>query len=231
VVIDYNVLYGLPGDREDHYLDMMTQIPAIYHLIPPISRNETVVTRFAPLQAAPDRFGLTMRAVHNECYDVLLSRQYLQDSGFDLDDYAYYFQRNFEYSEDLVEVYKQLRHQIDHWKCQHRERFVELSYTDVDGRLMFTDSRFETVRKFSVSSLASCIYRACDLKPTNVKRGLPGIARTASEDELAGAMKELTSRRLLWTEGDLALGLAVEEQICRQHEADRWTHRWMSLYT
>src|SRR5206468_4419678 len=66
LIIYYNILYGLPGDSVDAYEAMLESLPRIYHLMPPVSRTETVVTRFAPLQMNPEKFGSSARPVHHE---------------------------------------------------------------------------------------------------------------------------------------------------------------------
>src|SRR5207253_7913709 len=82
IIVDYNILYGLPGDQPEEYEEMLTMIPRIYHLSPPVARTQTVITRFAPLQVDPKRFGMTQHR-HHPCYDVLFSEDFLTASGFD----------------------------------------------------------------------------------------------------------------------------------------------------
>ena len=152
VIIDYNILYGLPSDTAEVYAAMIEAIPRLYHLTPPISRNETVVTRFAPLQVSPARFGVTSQALHHACYDVLFSKEFLRTTGFSLDSYAYYFGRNFQYAEYLEVSYAQLRYQVDHWKEQHRLHFVELSYFPVESCLQITDTRYGSADTYVLNS-------------------------------------------------------------------------------
>jgi ribosomal peptide maturation radical SAM protein 1 len=228
IVINYNILYGLPSDDLESYLDMLQAIPTLYHLTPPASRTETVITRFAPLQATPTRFGLGPFAPHNACYDMLFSKQFLMDSGFDLDSYAYYFQRTFAFSPQLELVYAQLRQQVDHWRALHRERFVELSYEIEDGRARLRDTRFAEHDAFELTRDASAVLLACDARPVNTVR----VARELGLDDAAmhAAVEELTKYRVVWREKDLLLGLAVPHDVSDAHAASGWCRDWRQVY-
>jgi len=229
IIVDYNLLYGLPKDGADDYVGMLERIPSIYHLNPPVSRTEVVVTRFAPLQADPARFGLP-KPRHHKCYDVMFSAQFLEDSGFDLDEYAYYFDRNFEYSHELQTLYSQMVLQVEHWKGMHRDRFVRLSYHEADGHLMFTDSRFQAEgTTFSLSIAASKVYSALDWVPVPAEKVAGGLS-DCGEDGFESALAELERRRLIWREGHLLFGLGVEREIADAHERSGWTQLWPALW-
>lgn len=233
LIIDYNILYGLPSDTEEMYLPIIEQLPSLYHLIPPISRNETVVTRFAPLQADPARFGIATSAVHHLSYDVLLSQKFLAESGFSLDSYAYYFDRNFSYAPELELVYSQMCIQIDHWKNQHRIRFVELSYIVRNDHVEVVDSRFGGEESYALSRVASQMYLACDQRPTPLDklRLICDGNDLMPEDTFEQALSELKARRLVWIEGSYALGLAIDRAVTDAHKQTGWCKAWWSLYT
>ena len=157
----YNVLYGLPDDQPQDYEAVVERLPRLYHLMPPSARTETIVTRFAPLQTDFQRFNLQDQPVHHECYDTWFSQDFLARSGFSLDEYAYYFKRNFSYSPVLSQLYLELVMQIDHWKALHRGGFVELSYErGADGTLTVTDTRYGPHPPYALSAAASTLYEA-----------------------------------------------------------------------
>lgn len=232
--INYNVLYGLPDDSVDDYQDMLERIPTLYHLTPPCSRTEIVVTRFAPLETKPEDFGLTVRAIHHDCYDVLFTQDFLNRSGLDLDDYAYYFQRNFDYPQDLQIAYRQLTSQIDWWKAQHRERFVELSWALSGDELLITDTRFDPeAASYPLSVPAARLYLELDERPSNVRRAIRVLTADGAllPEQADPAVAELTERRLLWQEGDLALGLGVEASVAGARRDEKWPQQWPSLWS
>src|SRR5205809_709342 len=100
---------------------------------------------------------------------MLFSGDFLTRSGFSLDSYAYFFERGFEYSNDLDILYHQLCQQVDHWKALHRERFVELSYDVDEGRVSIVDSRYRDECRYRLSAEASAVYLACDFRPISLR--------------------------------------------------------------
>jgi ribosomal peptide maturation radical SAM protein 1 len=233
LTIYYNLLFGLPTDELEDYRRMCELMPRLYHLAPPVSRTEVVITRFAPLQADPGRFGIQAPARHHDCYDVLFSKQFLTSTGFALDDYCYYFNRNFPVPEDVGLAYDQLVRQVDHWKMLHRQRFVELSVSQNGDSLAIRDSRFssDTV-EYELSRAASRLYDAIDEIPTNSRRAVHSLSVQFGIGEKAAqaALEELDERRLIWREGDLVLGLALPKATSESHRDDKWTRKWLSNY-
>ena len=230
MVIHYNVLFGFPHEELKWFQDLFAAIPAIYHLTPPISRSLVQITRFAPLQADPTRFGIAVRALHDWRYDVMFSRAFLERTGMSLDDYVYCFERTFDTSPELKEAHRILVHQIEHWKNQHRVRDVELSYepTDTGGR--FIDSRFGPSVTIDVDAPTWRVYQEVDGSPraiSEVRRtlGLDGI----DEATVDSALELLVTARLVWQEGRQALGLAVPIEISRAHAESNWKAAWISL--
>jgi ribosomal peptide maturation radical SAM protein 1 len=231
LIIHYNILYGLPGDDVGAYKEMLRQLPRLYHLMPPISRTETMVTRFAPLQSDPARFGIEAKPAHHHCYDVLFSERFLSETGFSLDDYGYYFERNFEYSRELRSAYTDLVVQVDHWKMLHRTRFVELSSEWHEDVMSIDDSRYSTGESFELSLAASAIMREAEHRPVNVDTIRRDILHRSGivDTDFDEALRELEERRLIWQEGNLILGLASSRQVVNSHKENGWTKKWMCI--
>ena len=233
VTVHYNILFGLPGDTAPVYRAMLRNIPQLYHFIPPVTCTDTAITRFAPLQSDPERFGLSKPHVHHHCYDMLFSGDFLAQSGFSYDSYAYFFERSFDYSEELEILYRQLCQQVDHWKALHRDRFVELSFDVLDGQVSIVDSRFEENEcHYTLSAAASAVYLACDTRPTKLHKlnsQLEIAGRNLSEPAFTAAIDELVARRLIWSEDDSILGLAAPRSVSAQHRKSGWCRSWDSL--
>jgi ribosomal peptide maturation radical SAM protein 1 len=229
IIIDYNLLYGLPGDNEQDYEEMLLFVPRIYHLSPPVARTQTVITRFAPLQVSPDVFGLN-RQRHHHCYDVLFSEEFLANTGFDYDRFAYYFERGFKYSKVLATLYSQLVVQIDHWKKLHRQRFVELSYRmGMNRSLHIVDSRFGGTEEYELSPVASALYAVLDHRPIKV-----AVARkeleALSDGDFADALAQLHESRIIWQDNDVLLGLAIPHEIAEGHRTTQWPGKWNAIH-
>jgi ribosomal peptide maturation radical SAM protein 1 len=230
VQINYNVLYGLPGERPDWYRRMIELVPRLYHLTPPVTRTETIVTRFAPLHTSPQRFGLQAQPRHHRCYDTLFSQEFLQRTGFSLDDYAYYFERYFRYHPEAPPLYWTLVREIDHWKKQHLTREVVLSWETMDDEsLRIRDTRFAEPGEIVLGPLESRVYLACDRAP----KTLEALARDLDvpSDQTGSAVESLDRAGLVWREGEQVLGLAVPAPVVERHRERGWHRRWTSLYS
>ncbi|MYN03669.1 RiPP maturation radical SAM protein 1 [Pseudoduganella sp. DS3] len=230
IQINYNVLYGLPGEQAGWYRAMLLQLPKLYHLTPPVSRTETIVTRFAPLQADPARFGLSPRPRHHRCYDLLFAQDWLSANRFALDDCAYYFARGFDYPDELAGLYRMLVEQVEHWKGQHRARPVYLYYDDepVRGEMTVHDSRFGEARVWRLRGLARQLMLACDERMQTLEALRP-LARGEGQLEVALAAL-VDEQRLFWREGEHVLSLAVPGAVWRTHAATGWTASWTANY-
>jgi ribosomal peptide maturation radical SAM protein 1 len=232
IVIHYNFLFGIPGETADHYRELRQNFPRLYHLTPPVSRSEAIVTRFAPLQNNPDRFGFTVKPVHHRCYDVLFSQDTLARTGFSLDDYAYYFARHRDFSDEMLVLYHQCIAQINHWKAQHRDREVTLDYEDDGDRLRVRDSRYGDETVTCLGGVARATYLACDAAPALLKDLVPPVCNEfeCAADEVMAAVDLLDDRRLIWRERDRILGLAVPRAIAEARLASNWRMQWVSIF-
>ena len=228
IQINYNILYGLPGERPEWYRRMVERIPRLYHLTPPVSRTETVVTRYAPLQTVPAQFGFDGVPQHHRCYDTLFSDEFLKQTGFSLDDYAYYFHRYFDYDVKALGFYSMLVHEVDHWKRQHVERDVMLSWEAVEGSVLIRDSRFGSFRELVLDPPSSRIFLACDRAP--MTRDAMQEATGLSEDEITSGIDELEERMLVWTEDNRVLSLATPHEVVTGHLERGWLKSWTCLY-
>jgi ribosomal peptide maturation radical SAM protein 1 len=234
IVIHYNFIYGFSGETPEYYHSMLEQIPRLYHLIPPVSRTEAIITRFAPMQADTSRFGSTETPRHHRCYDVLFSEAFLNCSGFSLDDYAYYFERYLDFTDELSEAYAHIVAQINHWKRQHRERVVRFDFVDDGHSLRFTDSRFSEAPKTpSVSGVHRAAYLACNNAPVRIDSLVEDLAATGqySNAEVVSAFADLDDARMVWKEGERVLGLAVPSNVADERIDSEWRYRWTAIFT
>jgi hypothetical protein len=233
ILVNYNILYGIPGETADGYLRMTEQLPRLYHLTPPVTRTEAIVTRFAPLHASPAAFvpgcGEDFRPEHHKCYDTLFSPKWLAETGFDLDNYAYYFERYFDYPDENALLYSLIVRIVDHWKSQHLARDVHLSWQEVRGGLAIDDARFSRPIRTMLGGTTAAVYRACDRAPVTTATMAATLDLTTTEIE--AAIEELDETRLIWREDNQVLGLAIPAAIVDRHRHNGWRSRWTSVYS
>ena len=180
VVIDYNLIYGFPGEKAEWYVEMVGRLPRLYHFMPPVTRTEVIVTRFAPLYEEAELDGVRVFPKHHNSYDALFSKEFLERSKFSFDNFAYYFRRYFEHKADLLPLYQDLRVSVDRWKRQHHLGDVHLSYREDGDGLSFCDSRMGEMREVRLDAWQSRVYLACDTEivPT------PNLMRELTRDAL-----------------------------------------------
>lgn len=231
IEVHYNFLFGFPTDRPADYKELLRTIPLLYHLTPPISRNNVVTTRFAPMQADPGRFGITSPIRHDTRYEVIFSRAYLADHRFDYDTYCYYFEQPYQCSEELLVLYALLRRQIQYWKDIHRSREVRLSYETESTGLRVLDSRYraEPEETFLGPDHAQ-VYLACADDVTPGHRLRDAVSDAIPDGRLSDLLEELVGARLVMRDGNLYLGLAVPAAIYEEGPAMAKSAKWVSPY-
>ena len=82
--VDWNLLWGFPGETEQDYSEQATVIPQLFHLPPPSGVSRIWLERFSPLFTEHDEFRLRHRTPER-------SYQYVYPSDVDLERVAYFF--------------------------------------------------------------------------------------------------------------------------------------------
>jgi ribosomal peptide maturation radical SAM protein 1 len=231
VAIDYNIIYAFPGETRETYLEMLANLPRIYHLAPPVSRSDVKITRFAPLQAEPERFGFTGHYVHDPIYEVLFSAHFLRRTGFELSNYCYYFERPYKVPADVQELHEFVNLQVNHWKDRQRnyDEPVTLTREPHDGGTLVKDTRFGSATEW-LNPVETRVLDAFDHKPARVSRCRAALADDGVATEVFdAAFRHLDELRLLWVEDDLALSLPINADIVADHVRERWNEAWPAL--
>jgi ribosomal peptide maturation radical SAM protein 1 len=231
IEIQYNILMGFPDDALQDYQFLVERLPRLYHLTPPNDCAGVAITRFAPLQTNPQRFGYNGPMRHHPYYEVLFSNCFIKSSGFDLDNYCYHFEKYYRCDAGLEEAYGQITIQARHWKDQHRARDVYLGYTRTSAGYGFEDTRFGETERFSIEGLLAQVYSRCD----DVAVSIGAMASELVPDNRDGdrlvrdAVDELERLRLVWVEDDKVFGLGTPVETARKHAERGWKWRWNSL--
>jgi ribosomal peptide maturation radical SAM protein 1 len=217
VLVHYNLIYGFPDEDIDDYRRMIAVLPTLFHLDAPSTRLPVQITRYAPLQEAPERFGLPM-ATHDSSYGLIFGESFLQQSRFDLDRYCYYFERPFENAPQLRAAHREIDRIVDHWKSLHRTRDVILSYVDEGPKTRIVDTRGETALTYLLDAHDSAIIRALRTPQTidalSAAIGLGAIGSGA----IADALKRLSDRGLIFHSGAKMVSLPLPAST-------RWRHQ------
>ncbi|CAD6547999.1 RiPP maturation radical SAM C-methyltransferase [Paraburkholderia sabiae] len=221
----YNLLYGLPDDDADTLEAIARALPHLAHLDPPSTRGRIQITRYAPLQADPARFGLG-ELRHEPAYDLIFSGDYLAGSGFDLDRYCYIFRLPFEPSPRLARIYREIEALCDAWTAEDRRRPMDLLYEcDEAGRLIVSDSRREPMERHALSADESRLLLAAETPTT---RPALSAMLPMTDDELGVTLRALATRGLIFEDGGklVSLALPMNGVAPRRHWWDHYATRW-----
>jgi ribosomal peptide maturation radical SAM protein 1 len=207
--VRYNILYGLPNDDEFETSEIVKLIPMLFHLEPPSTCLQIQVTRYAPLQTNPERFEIKP-AEYEPSYDLIFSPSFIKTSGFNLNDFCYYFERTFENSPKLNRLYKQIDSLVIQWKTAQSRCKVLLCYEQIGESLHITDSRFTDEPAVTIlDELKTRVYLGM-LDPINIQSLWSSLADQLSRAEFDEILSWFRVKGLTYQEKDRILALAYK---------------------
>lgn len=214
--VHWNLLYGFPDDDPDDYEMMLETLSRLTHLNPPATVLPVQVTRYAPLQADPERFGIR-EATYDPSYDLIFSRQYLESTGFDLSAYCYYFARPFSSSLRLTGIYRRIDALVDQWRAISTHLRPALTWRAENGVITITDSRAGLAVETVLGVHAGVVLRALrrSRTPNRLARDLH-----ISAEHIEQALQELDRLRVVLRDEDRWVSLAVPAAIEPVSEQD-----------
>ncbi len=210
----YNLLYGFPADEPSDYAEMVRMLPRLKHLDPPSTRLEVQVTRYAPLQVDPMRFGLS-EPVYEPAYDIIFSARYLAESGLNLRNICYYFMRPFENSPHLSQLYRRIDRLVDDWKIERGKREVVLWYEQKENGLVIFDSRPSTSKTYELPATETEVLLACEIPRR--------ITIFEQNPRTCAAIDRLNELELIFCENGQVISLALPRYVYEKRSA--WTLR------
>ncbi len=162
IVVHWNFLINVPGERVEDYQEMAELIPLAEHLPPPVSLESILYCRFSPYYNNPEKYGIKLRPVPGY-------RFVYQEQEKSINNLAYFFynksrEENFNYSEGQALFVKRVRH----WQKFSRFGGVKnnkgylsiLQMVEEEGTVFITDTRECAVSsKYILDDLDSEIYR------------------------------------------------------------------------
>jgi ribosomal peptide maturation radical SAM protein 1 len=217
IMVDWNILYGFPGETVEDYEAMLAMLPAIEFLQPPVACGPIRMDRFSPYYEKPEEFGLVnVRPIIPYRYLYPFPHESLMRI-------AYYF--DFDYADGSVsgEHVGNVMHFVEEWR-RKPDRGLLSSIRRRDGSLLLRDTRpgaaSQEIPLFGADAAA---YEYCD-----EFRSFPGIVRRLQElfpdagitdAQVRGFLDSLVANRLMLTDGSSYLSLAVrarEIPVARQ---------------
>ncbi|MBC8166482.1 MAG: RiPP maturation radical SAM protein 1 [Bryobacteraceae bacterium] len=208
VFLHYNLIYGFPSDRENDYKAMVRALPRLVHLDPPSTHLEVQITRYAPLQQNPERYGIT-RSTHESSYELIFSKEYRRATGFDLDDFCYYFNRPFENAPRLRPLYRQIDDFVEQWRAlRSGPREIRLSYEPFGDGLRIVDSRTVPECEIFLDREETSVYLAV-LAPISVEALSRKLCGSVTSDRVSRILLRLDELGLIFRENEQLVALAL----------------------
>lgn len=134
VKVQWNLLYGFPGEDPAEYAKMAELLPALYHLDPPQIVGRVRVDRFAPYFEHPERYGIVnVRPSSGFRYVYPFPPEVLERL-------AYYFDYDYADGRDPLEYAQPVIDAVATWQ-QLAGTVTLRSWDRGDGVLILTDTR------------------------------------------------------------------------------------------
>ena len=203
--VDWNVLYGFPGETRQDYDEMLGLFPAIRFLQPPSACGPIRLDRFSPYFMEPERFGF------EQVRPIAPYRFLYPFEQESLHRIAYYF--DYEYASGVrADTYAQdVISYVRHW--QQQPETGELKAFHHTDRLVILDTRAIARRShFELRNTERAIYAYCDEMRTvaAIKQYLKQQSLSAPDEaSLTAFLQFLCEHYLMVTDGTYFLSLAI----------------------
>jgi len=208
IVVNYNLLFGLPDETENEVNEMLNQLPKLFHLMPPSNCTEIQITRFSPLQSFPLKFNISPSQYENY-YDLIFSKEYCKENNINLNDYAYYFERPYEYAPRLTKLYKKLQLLAIKWKKEKLSRDVHLIYETMQDTILISDTRKHREPIFyQLDEKESLVFIHCiePVSSINLRKNLGG---KIGINKIRDILKKFHEMQIIFNDKDKFLVLAL----------------------
>jgi ribosomal peptide maturation radical SAM protein 1 len=202
VRVDWNVLWGFPGEHPGEYDKQALLVPLLSHLQPPVRASQIRLDRFSPNFVRSFELGFFNVRPYQAYGDVYegVSR----DAVFNL---SYFFEADGQADSQLEEYTRKLSDAVQGWRAAHATS--TLVYLEVEGRVVVIDSRSMLSGRNTcvLDGLEAQIFLVCDRarSASSVMKALPGTSLGRVTEILNG----FCERGTMWFDGEQYLSLAV----------------------
>jgi ribosomal peptide maturation radical SAM protein 1 len=207
ISVDWNILYGFPGETSADYAAMLPLLEQIRFLGPPSACGPVRMDRFSPYFNAPEAFGLiNVRPLAPYRYLYPFAEESLQKI-------AYYFDYNYTAEVDPTGFAASVIAYVNEWQ-QQPEYGTLSAIVAQDGTLTLLDTRSNAVLpEVTLVGVEKAIYVYCDEMHT-----LPSILQycrqqfpeqTLTEPAVRNFLTSLVANHLMISDGKYFLSLAI----------------------
>jgi ribosomal peptide maturation radical SAM protein 1 len=200
--VDWNFIWGFPGEKESSYFEMAETIRHLHHLTPPTNIGPVQMHRFSPIFRDRTRFPVRYKRAEN-------SYRFAFPNYINLDAIAYYF--DYEFETELPEhAHEVLKAAVDEW-CERWNQAPQphLTFRFAPDIVIIEDSRVaRQTTSYTLRGPIANIYELCSDRPTSVRQIQSKVGSEFTAGDIADALDDLVKRGLVVSEGDTYLSLA-----------------------
>jgi len=201
--IQWNLLWGFPGETEQDYAEQAAAIPHLMHLPPPASANRVWLERFSPLFTERDTFQLGRRTPER-------SYQYIYPGSVDLDRIAYFF--DYELDRGLPDsAYADVSRAAADWSTAWRaDTPPVLKYWSAPHYVQIYDERQPGQGgTYTFEDTLADLYLSCSNRPTTAAAVCRELDLRLPVEAVQEVFEEFQKRGLMFLDGQRALALAL----------------------
>jgi len=201
VSVDWNFLYGFPGEREEELGQAVRHAEALHHLQPPLSAIVLNLDRFSPYFSAPEQYGL------QPVYPAKPYRYVYPFPEDSLRRLAYFYDSDFFMGKAETDGFKALKRLVDRWAKVHPTS--HLLAIPRRKSLIVLDTR-PCARRFlhRLTGVRRKVYECCD-KATPFNAIVESVGPDTSPDEVKKVLQSLVDDQLMLEVNGRYLSLAT----------------------
>lgn len=201
--VDWNILWGFPGETEQDYADQVAVIPQLRHLPPPGVSARIWLERFSPIFTEQDTFRLRHRTPER-------SYRYVYPASVDLERAAYFF--DYELDDGLPDsTYTGLRLAVEDWSSAWQDGGPPvLKYWSAPRFVQIYDERQQGAEgSYALENTLADLYLACVNRPTTAAAVRRSLNLRLPAEGIQEVFEEFQRQGLMFLDGQFVLALAV----------------------
>ncbi len=203
IQVEWNLLWGLPGETEQDYADQAAVIPHLRHLRPPGNSARIWLERFSPIFTDQDTFRLRRRAPER-------SYRYVYPDRVDLERVAYFF--DYELDGGLPDsTYADVRRAVGDWSAAWLDGSPPaLTYWSAPHFAQIYDERQPGQEgSYLLEDTLADLYLACVNRPTTAAAVRRSLGLRMPEEGIQEVFEEFGRLGLMFLDGQFVLALAL----------------------
>jgi ribosomal peptide maturation radical SAM protein 1 len=203
ITVQWNLIWGFPGETERDYSEQVTLMRALTHLPSPVSAGRIWLERFSPLFNDRAAFPAVFIAPES-------SYSYVYPSSYNLEHLAYFFE--YQFTDRLPDsAYAETAQAVEEWQMAWRSDVrPRLTFWYSPGYLEIYDSRSPgNARKFEFGDPGASLYAACSERARNPAALASSLQVNLTQHEIRHLLLKFVELGLMMRDGEHFLSLAL----------------------